>query len=70
MRSADGHDDVRRIAFIAGLFLLIIGVFSIVGSVVRGMDIIDVLSTEPLEFIAAILGVILLLLAIKSRHKR
>jgi hypothetical protein len=34
------------------------------------MDIIDVLSTEPLELIAAILGVILLVLAIKSKHKR
>ena len=61
---------MRRIAFIVGLFLLIIGVLSIVEPVVRGMDIIDVLSTEPLELIAAILGVILLLLAIKSRHKR
>jgi hypothetical protein len=61
---------VRRIAFIAGLFLLIIGVFSIVGSVVGGMDIIGVLSTEPLELFAAILGVILLVLAINSKHKR
>jgi hypothetical protein len=61
---------VRRIAFIVGLFLLIIGVLSIVEPVVGGRDIIDVLSTEPLEFIAAILGVILLVLAINSKHKR
>lgn len=32
------------------------------------MDTIDVLSTEPLELIAAMLGVILLVLAINSKH--
>lgn len=32
------------------------------------MDIIDVLSREPLELIAAILGVILLVLAINSKR--
>jgi hypothetical protein len=61
---------VRRIAFIAGLFLLIIGVLSFVEPVVGGMDIIDVLSIKPLELITAILGVILLVLAISSKHKR
>jgi hypothetical protein len=34
------------------------------------MDIIDVLSTKPLELIAAMLGVILLVLAINPKHKR